>query len=311
MRIASLLPSATELVCAVGAQTELVGISHECDFPKDLAELPALTSTRLGAPTSSSGIHAEVQGLVRDVLSIYSVEEAALSAARPDVIITQDLCDVCAVSRTDVDKALCALDMGDVTVVNLSPTRLNDVLDDLIRVGAALNRQEAAAEARRGLETRLQELRDQSARLPKRAVLTLEWIDPLMIGGTWMPELIDCAGGHALIAREGEHAPIIEASILPGVDPAPEVVVVKPCGFPLAKTLQEQDVLRELLSGLDWPAVKNGQVYLADGNAYFNRPGPRLVESAELLACCIHPEVFGDPAQRFPGEAVRLELNAK
>lgn len=311
MRIASLLPSATELVCAVGAQAELVGISHECDFPKDLAELPALTSTRLGAPTSSSGIHAEVQGLVRDVLSIYSVEEAALSAARPDVIITQDLCDVCAVSRTDVDKALCALDMGDVTVVNLSPTRLGDVLDDLIRVGAALNRQEAAAQARQHLEARLQSLRQRSAQLPKRAVLTLEWIDPLMIGGTWMPELIECAGGEALIARAGEHAPIIEADILSKLDPAPEVVVVKPCGFPLTKTLQEQGALRELLSDLDWPAVKNNQIYLADGNAYFNRPGPRLVESAELLACCIHPEVFGDPAQRFPGEAVRLELNAK
>ena len=119
------------------------------------------------------------------------------------------------------------------------------------------------------------------------------------------------AGGEALIARAGEHAPIIEADILSKLDPAPEVVVVKPCGFPLTKTLQEQGALRELLSDLDWPAVKNNQIYLADGNAYFNRPGPRLVESAELLACCIHPEVFGDPAQRFPGEAVRLELNAK
>ena len=311
MRIASLLPSATELVCAVGAKHELVGVSHECDFPIDLGDLPALTSTRLGAPISSARIHAEVQGLVREVLSIYSVEEQALRAARPDLIITQDLCDVCAVSRSDVDKALCALDMGDVTVLNLSPMRLHEVLDDLDRVGAALNRQEAASLARRALEDRLDSLRERTAGLTKRKVLTLEWINPLMVGGTWMPELIECAGGAALIARAGEHAPIIEASILTDLDPAPDVVVVKPCGFPLTKTLEERGELRDLLGGLDWPAVREGRVYLADGNAYFNRPGPRLVESAEFLAACIHPEVFGDPAELFPGEAIKLELNAK
>jgi iron complex transport system substrate-binding protein len=309
MRIASLLPSATELVCAVGARDQLVGISHECDFPAGLESLPALTSTRIGAPKTSAAIHAEVQGLVREVLSIYSVEEEALRDARPDVIITQDLCDVCAVSSSDVDKALCALGMDDVTVVNLSPTRLHDVLDDLERVGAAISRGEEAAEARRGLEDRLEALRAQTMALPRRAVLTLEWIDPLMVGGTWMPELIECAGGHALIARAGEHAPIIERDLLPGIDPAPEVVVVKPCGFPLARTLEEEKQLEDLFRGLDWPAVARGQVYLADGNAYFNRPGPRLVESAELLACCIHPEVFGAPAERFPGEALQLDLS--
>ncbi|MCH2106834.1 MAG: ABC transporter substrate-binding protein [Planctomycetes bacterium] len=310
MRVASLLPSATELVCAVGAKEQLVGVSHECDFPGDLGELPSLTSTRLGPPRSSAAIHAEVQGLIQDVLSVYSVEEEALRAARPDVIITQDLCDVCAVSRADVDRALCALDMEGVTVVNLSPTRLEHVLDDLERVGAALDRAEEAAAARAGLEARLEALRERAAPLERRSVLTLEWIDPLMVGGTWMPELIDCVGGEALIARAGEHAPIIEASVLEGLQPAPEVVVVKPCGFPLAKTLQEQGALRELLASLDWPAIRDGRVYLADGNAYFNRPGPRLVESAELLAACVHPEVFGEPEQRFPGEVARLELGA-
>ena len=308
MRVASLLPSATELVCAVGAKDQLVGVSHECDFPQALPGLPLLTSTRLGPPRSSAEIHAEVQGLVRDVLSVYSVEEEALREARPDVIITQDLCDVCAVSRADVDQALCALDMEGVTVVNLSPTRLSHVLDDLERVGAALELSGEAAAARAGLEARLEALRVKAAPLPKRRVLTLEWIDPLMVGGTWMPELIECVGGEALIARAGEHAPIIEPSALAALDPAPDVVLVKPCGFPLAKTLQEEGGLRELLAPLDWPAVREERVYLADGNAYFNRPGPRLVESAELLATCVHPEVFGDPTERFPGEVAVLGL---
>lgn len=308
MRIASLLPSATELVCAVGAKDELVGVSHECDFPATLDDLPALTRTRLEAPGSSREVHARVQGLVQEVLSLYSVDEDALRRVRPDVIITQDLCDVCAVSRGDVDKALCSLGMEGVTVVNLSPTRLGHVLDDLERVGMALGRSGAAAEARQGLEGRLAAVRRRTADLPRRNVLTLEWIDPLMVGGTWMPELVEIAGGVALLATAGEHAPVLESGVLDSLDPAPDVVLVKPCGFPLARTLDERGVLQELLASRDWPAVHEGQVYLADGNAYFNRPGPRLVESAELLAACVHPEALGDPALRFPGEVTRLDL---
>jgi iron complex transport system substrate-binding protein len=307
-RIASLLPSATEIVCAVGAQGDLVGVSHECDFPHGVEVLPVLTRARLRPVRSSREVDAEVRSVLQDALAVYEVELERLRAAHPDVIVTQDLCDVCAVSLDDVSAAVARLGLEGVRIVNLHPTRLGDIWSDIDRVAVALGR---APEGRRVVAT----LRDRVAALHERAarfatrptVLAIEWLDPVMIGGMWMPELIDLAGGVPLVTQPGEHAPTLSLDALRALDP--DVVVVKPCGFSLERTLGEAQVLAATLPWGEWRAVREGRVYVADGNAYFNRPGPRIVESLEILAACVHPDAFPE-LRRAHGESVRrLDAN--
>ena len=292
MRIATLLPSATEIVCAVGARDELVGRSHECDFPPGLEDVPVLTSARVGALPSSARIDAAVRDALRDALAIYDVDVEALRAARPDVVVTQDLCDVCAVSLDDVRSAVARLARQDVSIVNLHPTRLEAIWADVERVAGAIGRANAGAQLAAVLRERAATIGRRAAAVRQRPrVLTIEWIAPVMIGGMWMPDLIELAGGEPLVTRAGEHAPTLDRNALQRL--APDVVLVKPCGFPLPRTLDEIDVLREAL-----PRAWRGRVYVADGNAYFNRPGPRIVESLEILAACVHPEVFADLAAK-------------
>ena len=307
MRVASLLPSATEMVCALGMRDALVGVSHECDFPQDVVGLPVLTRSKVALAGRSGEIDRDVRAVLADALAVYDVLVEELERVRPDVIVTQDLCDVCAVSFADVERAVRRLTRPDVRIVNLHPTRLDDVLQDVRRVGEALDRTQAADGLVASLGARLDELAARAALLPTRPhVLTIEWIDPVMIGGTWMPELVAIAGGTALVTRPGDHAPTLDESALAGLDPAPDVVLVKPCGFPLARTFREADALRALLAAMPWPAVHEGRVFVADGNAYFNRPGPRLVESLEILAAAVHPTEFEDLARRHAGALRRV-----
>lgn len=302
MRVASLLPSATEMVCALGMRDALVGVSHECDFPPDVVGLPVLTRSKVALAGRSGRIDRDVRAVLADALAVYDVLVDELDRVRPDVIVTQDLCDVCAVSLADVERAAQELTHPDVRIVNLHPTRLDDVLQDVRRVGEALGRTQAADALVASLGARLDALAARAAVLPTRPhVLTIEWIDPVMIGGTWMPELVAIAGGTALVTQPGDHAPTLDDAALSALDPPPDVVLVKPCGFPLARTLQEADALRERLAAMPWPAVREGRVFVADGNAYFNRPGPRLVESAEILAACVHPDAFADLAEAHAG----------
>ncbi len=302
MRVASLLPSATEMVCALGLERDLVGVSHECDWPPQVVGRTVLTSAKIRPSWSSKAIDRDVRLVLRDALAVYDIDVDALERAAPDVIVTQDLCDVCAVSFDDVCKAVERIARPDTRIVNLHPQRLADVWADVRRVGAAVGREREAADVVRDIETRIEALRLRASRLATRPhVLTLEWIDPVMIGGTWMPELVEIAGGRALVTSAGDHAPTLSPEQLAQLDPAPDVVLVKPCGFALERTLVEADVLRELLARMPWPAIRAGRVFVADGNAYFNRPGPRLVESAEILAACIHPAAFPDLAARHRG----------
>jgi iron complex transport system substrate-binding protein len=291
MRIASLLPAATEMVCALGAGHDLVGVSHECDFPDEVRGRPVLTRARLHAPgpLSSAGIDAAVREILEGALALFEVDADALAAAAPDVILTQDLCDVCAVASSDVARAACAITGRDVRIVSLSPRRLGDVWDDLARVGAAIGRD--AAPLRHALEARVAAVAARAAALPRVPTVTIEWIDPPMLGGLWTPELVRLAGGIALAAPEGEPAVWATPELLASL--APEVVIAKPCGFTLERALAEADALRAVLPTA-WPAVQRGRVHVVDGSAYFNRPGPRLVESLEIAAACLHPEVFGD-----------------
>jgi len=309
MRVASLLPSATEMVCALGLEPDLVGVSHECDWPPSVVGRTVLTSAKIGHSWSSKDIDRDVRAVLRDALAVYDIDVAALARVAPDVIVTQDLCDVCAVSFDDVCKAVAEIALPGTVIVNLHPTRLSDVWDDIRKVGAATGREHEAAQVVLDIERRLSELARRASAIRTRLnVLTIEWIDPVMIGGTWMPELVDIAGGRALVTQPGDHAPTLTREQLAALEPAPDVVLVKPCGFSLERTRVELDTLRALFRGMPWPAVQNGRVWLADGNAFFNRPGPRLVESAEILAACMHPTEFADLALRHHTGFEKLDV---
>jgi len=295
MRVVSLLPSATELVCAVGAAGDLVGVSHECDFPEDVRGLPVLTSARIGALPTSLAIDASVRAVIRDALSIYAIDERRLAELRPDVIVTQDLCEVCAVSLDDVRSAVARLAQQEsVRIVSLRPTRLSHSFADVETVANAVGRGDAGSRVRRELEARIRSiaLRAEHARSRPR-VVSVEWLDPLMLGGTWMPELIELAGGVAVGARAGEAAPTVSPAELGAL--APDVVLIKPCGFTIERTMRERDIIERNIA----PAVgPSARIYVSDGNAFFNRPGPRLVESLEILGACVHPELFSDFAKK-------------
>ncbi len=306
MRIASLLPSATEIVCALGARAELVGISHECDFPESVSGLPALTRARLRAVSGSGAIDREVRAVLQQALAVYEIELARLEAAQPDVIVTQDLCDVCAVSFADVCAAAAKLIHRPAEIVTLHPTRLDDIWGDVARVADALDRSATGAEVVSGLRQRVADIERRSASAPSRPrVVFIEWLDPVMIGGMWMPELIARAGGVPLATAAGDHAPTLTLEALRAL--SPDVVLVSPCGFPLERTLAEISLLGTALPWDAWPAARGGRVYAVDGNAYFNRPGPRIVESLEILAACLHPAAFGDFRRKHAGAVRRVD----
>ncbi|MEM6797492.1 MAG: cobalamin-binding protein, partial [Acidobacteriota bacterium] len=307
-RIVSLLPSATEIVCRVGGRESLVGVSHECDFPAGVEGLPSLTRPRFEMPRSSDAIDRAVQETLRDALAVYEVEVDLLRRLEPDLVVTQDLCDVCAVSLSDVTSALRALSREDAQIVSLRPTLLADVWADVRRVGEALGRAEDGAGAAAELEARCRAIAERAHRLSTRpSVLSIEWLSPIMVGGTWMPELIELAGGTPLVTQPGQHAPTLDMAALEALDP--EVVLIKPCGFELARTFEELKLLASNLPWRRWRAVRGGRVYVADGNAFFNRPGPRLVESLEILAACVHPQEFSDFRERHAGSFVAVDSN--
>jgi iron complex transport system substrate-binding protein len=290
VRVISLLPSATEIVCALGFADSLVGISHECDFPDAIRDRRVLTRSRV-AVGSSAAIDEAVRFAIRDALAIYEVDERALAELAPDVIVTQDLCEVCAVSLDDVRAAVARLAHRDrVEIASLRPMRLDDVLGDLERVAAVLGEPERGHRLRGELQTRIDAIASRApAERPR--VVTLEWLEPLMIGGTWMPELVELAGGAPIGARAGEHAPTISAQTLSAM--RPDVVAIKPCGFTIERSLEERDLIDRIAA-----LVPGARVYLTDGNAFFNRPGPRIVESLEILAACVHPDSFADLADK-------------
>jgi len=307
-RIASLLPSATEIVCALGAEADLVGVSHECDFPPSVRRLPALTRARLRAVSGSRAIDQDVRSILQHALAVYEIELAQLEEARPDVIVTQDLCDVCAVSFSDVCAATAKLVHQPIRIVNLHPTRLDDIWDDILRVADALECSSKGTQVVASLQRRVSDITRRSAACTNRPrVVSIEWLDPVMIGGMWMPELIERAGGIPLLTRPGDHAPTLTTDELRAL--APDVVLINPCGFPLDRTLEEISLVRTVLPSAAWPAVLDGRVYVVDGNAYFNRPGPRIVESLEILAACLHSKGFEDLREKHTGSVIRIDEN--
>jgi iron complex transport system substrate-binding protein len=302
MRVVSLLPSATEIICAVGAADQLVAISHECDFPSGVADRPVATRSRIAVGGSSAEIDRAVKAALIDALSIYAVDSDLLARLAPDVIVTQDLCEVCAVSLDDVRSAIARYAHDRVELVSLRPTRLADVLDDVVRVASALDRRAAGEALRSAMQVRIAAI---AARVrsgaPRPRVATLEWLDPVMLGGTWMPDLVELAGGRAVGVAAGAPAPTLALAEL--AELAAEIVLIKPCGFALDRTLGERALIDRILAGLDPKA----RVFATDGSAYFNRPGPRLVESLEIMAACVDPIEFAEFAERHAGALVQLQ----
>ncbi len=290
-RVASLLPSITEIVCALGCADRLVGRSHECDFPAGLEALPVLTEPKLDKRAPSREIDDRVKTLVRDGLSVYRVDADRLRELEPTLVLTQDQCEVCAASLSDVEAALAAWTDGKPRVLSLDPKVLGDVWRDIACVAEALGVPERGQALCEELTGRITAVAEQTQRVrPQPSVACLEWIDPLMAAGNWVPELVTLAGGRNLFGEVGAHSPWLELEALAAADP--DFVVVLPCGFDIARCRAELPPLVEQPTWKSLRAVREGRVFLTDGNQYFNRPGPRLVDSLELLAEILHPDHF-------------------
>ena len=311
MRICSFLPSGTEIVYALGLGESLYGVSHECDYPAAARDKPKVVRSRIDADGLSSG---EIDRLVSELYArgerIYEVDEAVLRAAAPDVVITQELCEVCAVSYEDVRHAAARLD-APPRVVSLDPASVADVLADIRRLGALCGVSDVADAVVGRLQARLDDVRARAADAVRKAgvrprVACIEWLDPLIVAGHWLPEMVEMAGGVDALALPGAASRRIDMAEL--VAAAPDVVVLMPCGMGTERAVAEARALglgdAEGWRGL--PAVANGRVYAADASAYFSRSGPRLVDAVELLGGMAHPGAFGEVG--VEGAVVRVNV---
>ncbi len=306
MRVVSLLASATEMVAALGCLDQMVGRSHECDYPEAVQALPVVSQVQIDINTSSAEIDAQVKALSRaakeenaamKALSIYRIDIEQLQRLRPDIIFTQTQCEVCAVSERDVVQAVSQLIGIQPRIISLAPYRLADVWEDVLRVGAALERLEQAQKLVAGYQARLEALRRRTAALAEHPrVAVLEWLDPPMAGGNWTPELVEYAGGVNLFGEVGAHSPWLAWEDLLAADP--DVIILTPCGYTLQRTLEDVPLLEARPGWASLRAVQSGRVFAIDGNQYFNRSGPRLVDSAEILASLLWGEEMGKGIDR-------------
>lgn len=294
-RIISLLPAATEIVCSLGCESLLVGRSHECDFPPSVQTLPICSRPRIDVTGSSRDIDDRVKQTLRDGISLFEVDVERLNELKPTLILTQAQCEVCAVSLADVEAALASRVGSHPRVLSLSPNSLNDVLDDIRNVAVSLECSEQGEELVISLTDRLALLshgilRDavnRKSESDRLRVVCVEWLEPLMSAGNWVPELVKIAGGENLLSQPGHHSPWLDWNDLVAADP--DLLVLMPCGWSISRTRAE---LHWLTDRAEWPSLKavcSGKVFIADGHHYFNRPGPRLLDSAEILAEILHP----------------------
>jgi len=292
MRIASLIASATEIVAALGFADQLVGASHECDYPPEAVRgRPILTSPKVDVKKRSLDIHKDVQEIVSKGLSVYNIDVEKLKKANPDVIITQDQCDVCAVTYEDVVKATQTCLDSQAKIVTLHPDSLDDVFADILKVGEALGvkgKAQDLVEKIRGIMSEIQKQTQQIKKKPR--ILCVEWLNPIMIAGNWIPEMVEMAGGVNGITKKGSHTIVVTQEQIKEYNP--DMVVVMPCGFTIEQTLENKADLKDL----------PGKVFIVDGNTYMNRPGPRILESLYILAGLFHPDLFGN---LIPKDSVR------
>jgi iron complex transport system substrate-binding protein len=290
-KIISLLPSATEIVCALGLESQLVGRSHECDYPETVKQLPVCSYDRIGAGLSSLAIDKQVKQLLTNAISVYEVNTELMKQLAPDVVITQDQCAACAVSLREVEQALANELEKPARIVSLQPDSLADIFDNIQQVARELNAVAAGNTLLEDLQERVDLIQHKLKFIEnKPTVACIEWLEPLMVSGNWVPELVQVAGGTPVLAEAGKHSPYVEWLDLRLQDP--EIIVVTACGFSIERTLKEIDLLLQLPGFADLQAIKNKRFYIADGNQYFNRPGPRIVDSIEILAEIIYPKQF-------------------
>ena len=307
-RLVTLIASATEIVCALGFEDQLVGRSHECDHPPSVARLPVCSTSKVEVGAAGRTIDDQVRAIVADGLSVYRVDAGILDRLAPTVVITQTQCEVCAVSLKDVEAAVCELVGSRPRIVSLEPMSLPDVWADIRTVAAALGEAERGDALVARLAGRLDEVQARASAAPTRpSIGCIEWIDPLMAAGNWVPELVDRAGGVDVLGKAGEHSGGLSIEALATADP--DVIAVMPCGWDIERACREMPPLATRPAWARLSAVRNDRVFMTDGNQYFNRPGPRVVESAEILADILHPAHcdFGHRGRgwtRWTGDAV-------
>jgi iron complex transport system substrate-binding protein len=288
MRIVSLLPGATETVTLLGLTDQLVGVSHECDYPAAVRDVPVLVEPAIDSRAESQRIDEQVRALRSSGRSLYRVREGMLRKAAPDLVITQELCDVCAITPDDVRRVIETLP-APPRVVSLSATTLPGVFEDIERIARATGRERAGAELVKHLNGRLRSIAGQ---VPHRSepprVVCLEWLSPLFVAGHWVPDMVQAAGGRDVLGQSGQPSRRIAWSEL--ADAHPDVIILMPCGFTIERTTRELEILTSRREWQNLPAAQSGRVFVVDANAYFSRPGPRLVDGVELLAAAVHSQ---------------------
>ena len=292
MKIVTLIPSATEIVAFLGQKESIIGKSHECDFPQDLSEIIKLTEPKINVEGTSGEIHKQIEVILEKSLSVYKVHVSKLKKLNPDFIVTQSHCEVCAVSFSEVENITRDHLGKNTKIISLQPNKLQEIFDDIKRVAKSLNvDNDHNNKLINNLEARLLNIKKKTQELKKPKILCVEWIDPLMAAGNWMPEMTQIAGGIDILGKIGADSHWIQFEDILTQDP--DLIVFIPCGFNLKKT---NDEVKKLLNkNNDWKklkAFKNKNLYITDGNQYFNRPGPRIVDSLEILAEIFHPTTF-------------------
>lgn len=291
LRIVSLIPSGTEILAALGLTDAIVGRSHECDYPPEIKDRPVCTQARLNSAATSTQINHDVKDLLQSALSIYQIKTDVLEKLQPTHIVTQDQCDVCAVSLQDVEKAVATLTHSQPQIISLQPNVLADIWADIDSVADTIGVD--SLRLVEDLEARVKICEQKThglSAMERPSVACIEWIDPLMAAANWIPELVTLAGGQPLFSITGQPSPQLTWETLVATNP--DVIIFMPCGFDLNRTRSEAALLTQRPEWNNLHAVQAGRVYITDGNSYFNRPGPRLVDSQEILAEILHPEIF-------------------
>lgn len=290
-RIVSLLPAATEIICALGLEHQLVGRSHECDYPPGISNLPICSSAKFLPSSDSAEIDRQVKEILSESLSIYTIDRDLIKSLAPEVIITQAQCEVCAVSLKDVELALSDLLDKECQLISLEPNGLNDVYGDIRIIAGQLGVENAAEELLELSAERINIIRHKLKFITEKpTVACIEWLSPLMMAGNWTPEIVEIAGGLPILTEAGKHSSYINFQDIITVNP--DIIMIMPCGFSIQRTLQEIGLFLDTPGWADLKAVKSQRVYIADGNQYFNRSGPRITDSIEIMAEIINPKQF-------------------
>jgi len=306
-RIVSLLPAATEIAAALGLMDQVIGVSHECDFPTEANERPRVTGCAVhGKELPSRDVDEWVRRALHDNGSIYTIDEPLLRKLQPDVILTQKLCDVCAVGYGTVARLAQTLP-GPPRVVNLEPTSLADIFDDIRRVGEICDVPERAEKLIGNLSERVEKVRERAATIPDRPrCFLMEWVDPPFCSGHWGPELVEIAVGQDSLGRK--HQPSSQIEWQQVLDARPEIIVLALCGYDIERARRDYELLGRFPGFGSIPAADKGQVYVVNASAYFARPGPRIVDSLEILAGILHPTEFREFVSRGPDDARVVQI---